>query len=141
MSALRLTLAASLGLLVGGTALADDAANKAPSPSSFQRMDSDGNGQVTQQEFIDTRAARFGKLDLDSDGKVTGEEFDKATDQHTSGANQGQTMVRVFDMNGDGGASIEEFKAVAAAAFAKADANKDGMLTEDEMPKPKADGS
>lgn len=137
MTAPPFSLAVSLGLLVAGTALADDAANKASSPSSFQRMDGDGNGKVTQQEFIDTRAARFGKLDLDSDGKVTGEEFDKAADQHTSGPNQGQTMLRVFDQNRDGGASIEEFRAVAAAAFTKQDANQDAVLTEDEMPQPK----
>lgn len=141
MTALQFTLAAFLGSLMAGTALADDAANKAPSPSSFQRMDGDGNGKVTEQEFIDSRAERFAKLDQNGDGKVTGEEFDSASTQHTSGSNQGQTMIKVFDQNGDGGASIDEFKAVAAAAFVKQDANKDGLLTEDEMPKPKAGGS
>ncbi len=141
MTALKFALAASFGLSMAGAALADDAANKAASPSSFQRMDSDQNGKVTEQEFIDSRATRFAKLDQDGDGKVTSAEFDSASSQHTSGANQGQTMIKVFDQNGDGGASIDEFKAVAAAAFVKQDANKDGLLTEDEMPTPKAGGS
>lgn len=141
MAALRIALAATLAVLIGGAALADDGATKSSGPSSFQRMDSDGNGKVSAQEFIDSRATRFVKLDQNGDGKVTGEEFDNASSQHTSGSKQGQTMIKVFDQNGDGGASIDEFKAVAAAAFVKQDVNKDGLLTEDEMPKPKAGGS
>ncbi len=80
-------------------------------PASFEELDADGNGEVTKAELEAHRASRFSDADTDGDGKLSVEEMQAAA--------QKKVNDRVAKM------------------FERRDANKDGFLSEDEMPKPR----
>ncbi len=80
-------------------------------PISFQELDANGDGQVTKAEMEAHRAQKFTKADTDGDGKLSVQEMQAAA--------QAQANAR------------------AAAMFERHDANKDGFLTDDELPKPR----
>ncbi len=81
---------------------------------TFQELDTDGNGEVSKAEMDAHRAARFTKADTDNDGKLSLEEV------------QASAQERAKDR--------------ASQMLERHDANKDGFLTEDELPKPRREG-
>ncbi|WP_170381662.1 EF-hand domain-containing protein [Ruegeria atlantica] len=83
-------------------------------PVSFQELDANGDGQLTQEEMEAHRTQRFSKADTDGDGRLSVEEMQAAT--------QKKANDRVTKM------------------FEEHDANKDGFLSEDELPKPRRAG-
>ncbi|WP_299665952.1 EF-hand domain-containing protein [uncultured Ruegeria sp.] len=91
--------------ITGSSALA-----KGPRPT-FQDLDADGNGQVTQAEITAHRNQKFTTADTDGDGQLSVEEMQTAA--------QTKANERVTKM------------------FEKHDANADGFLSEDELPKPR----
>lgn len=95
--------------ITGTTALAKGPRDRAP--VSFQELDADGDGQVTKAEMEAHRTQKFTTADSDGDGKLSVEEMQAAA--------QAEANQRVSDM------------------FARHDADKDGFLTEDELPKPR----
>ncbi|MCA9474040.1 MAG: hypothetical protein KC594_18400 [Nitrospira sp.] len=44
-------------------------------PGRLEKMDTDGDGKVSLDEFLEGAGTRFGKLDADEDGFLTAEEF------------------------------------------------------------------
>ncbi|KUJ76755.1 calcium-binding protein [Ruegeria marisrubri] len=83
-------------------------------PVTFEELDADGNGEVSKAEMEAHRTARFDKADTDGDGKLSVDEI--------------QTAAQ------------ERAKQMASAMFERRDANQDGFLTEDELPKPQRQG-
>lgn len=81
---------------------------------TFQELDADNNGEITKEEMQAHRKARFAKADADGDGKLSLEEM------------QAQAQERA--------------KARAGKMMERHDANNDGFLSEDEMPKPRKAG-
>ena len=146
---IALVMSAGLGLTaLAGAALADKG------PGMFGRADTNGDGFVSQEEFAAGRTAMFAKLDANSDGAVDQAELDKAreawhqrknqqaqADANTSTQNQepkkerhGRFMARI-DTDSDGKVTTQEFAAAGDKMFAKFDANGDGKLAKDEMPR------
>lgn len=80
-------------------------------PASFQELDANNDGQVTQEEMQAHRNQRFTKADTDGDGQLSVEEMQAAAQQRSED--------RVNKM------------------FEKHDANADGFLSQDELPKPR----
>lgn len=80
-------------------------------PVSFQELDTNGDGQVTKEEIQAHSAQRFTNADADGDGQLSLEEMQAAAQQRAND--------RVAKM------------------FEKRDANQDGFLSEDELPKPR----
>ncbi|KIC47099.1 calcium-binding protein [Ruegeria sp. ANG-S4] len=80
-------------------------------PATFQELDADGDGQITQAEIEAHRAQRFTSADADGDGQLSLEEMQAAA--------QSRANERVQKM------------------FERQDANNDGFLSEDELPKPR----
>lgn len=147
-------------LLIGGVAalaLAGAAVAQPWGGRDGRSPDSDGDGRISQAEFVAARAAAFARMDADGDGRVTAEEA-----QAARAAARTEFMARRFaalDSDGDGMISRAEFEAGhtgrggfgrdghgrgemagegftreqaeshAAAMFARMDANGDGYVT------------
>ncbi|MEM6536400.1 MAG: EF-hand domain-containing protein [Pseudomonadota bacterium] len=94
------------------------------------------NGEVSVTEFVASAEAQAQSLDSNGDGTIT-----KAEVEANRKARQADRKSRRFpDANNDGVVSEIEFLDGARDRFAKMDANGDGLLTEDEMPKPRGRG-
>jgi len=117
----------------------------------LKKMDTDGDGKISKREFLDGTANKlFSRLDADSDGFVTKEEAEAMKPKHRGPRGQGpggppgggpqgrRPKVDLFeqhDTDGDGKLSKEEFSAGFIKHFERIDANGDGYITEDELPK------
>jgi hypothetical protein len=142
-------MSAGLGLAaLAGAALADKG------PGMFGRADTNGDGFVSKEEFAAGRDKMFSRFDANSDGAIDQAEVDKAREawqqrraqkaqaEGTTQAEQpkkerhGRFMARL-DTDSDGKVTTQEFAAAGDKMFAKFDANGDGKLAQDEMPKRK----
>ena len=79
--------------------------------ASFEQLDADGDGMVTQEEFDAKRTEMFAAQDADGDGALSEEELTAAI------------MKRIQD----------SAKGMAANAIEKLDDDNDGMLSQSEM--------
>ena len=98
--------------ITGTTALAKGQGDR--EPVTFQQLDANGDGQVTKEEMQAYRTQRFTNADTNGDGQLSVEEMQAAA--------QKKANDRVTKM------------------FEKHDANSDGYLSEDELPKPRRAG-
>jgi Ca2+-binding EF-hand superfamily protein len=100
----------------------------------FDRVDSDGDGYVSFEEFKVPPRERRRKADLDGDGEVTREEVSQhiaeRNDEMTERANQ---HFAKMDLNGDDVVTREEAK---QAAFYRMDEDQDGVLSPAELKRP-----
>lgn len=71
-----LTLTAAVLAFSAAPALADNHGKDAKGPKGgmFEQHDTNGDGVVSQDEFLDHAKARFGEMDTDGDGKISREE-------------------------------------------------------------------
>ncbi len=93
----------------------------------FTRMDSDGNGAITQEEVDTFRAAQVAAADASGDGALSIDEFDTAYRDLTR-----SKMVRAFqrlDADGDGSISAAEMDAQIGTLVERMDRNGDGALS------------
>jgi len=106
---------------------------KIPHRDRTARMDTDGDGAVSdqeRQENVDRRSAAMkARADLDGDGTVSEEEMAKGRRQRAEG------MHSRLDKNGDGKVTVDELGDTRVRRFdpTAADANKDGTLTVEEL--------
>lgn len=149
-------------LAVAATALSFSALAQAPDagePQSrdgrgggmLQRLDADGDGVVSLQEFQAAGAERFAALDADGDGRISAEEFaagrrgparaagDKSDGRHAGPRAERMQQFRAqyfakLDADGDGYVSRAEFDQQHMARFNALDANGNGVIDADERP-------
>ncbi|MEO9780066.1 MAG: EF-hand domain-containing protein [Sedimentitalea sp.] len=104
-------IVASSIALTAGAALAQKPGGMQRAPISFEQADQDGNGEISKEEFASRHEARFSETDANSDGSLDRDEL------MLSGEKRLEERVD---------AMIERF-----------DKNDDGVLSQDEMPKPR----
>ena len=144
----------ALASLAGGTALAQ--APAAPSQqntraevqkvadSRFGEGDVNNDGFLSREELQNMTAKatqnvvaqmeqQFTAMDTDKNGQVSLAEFKAAATARVS-PNSEATLQR-FDTNKDGKVSLAEFRTPVLATFDQVDANKDGIVTQDEARK------
>jgi hypothetical protein len=124
---------AALGL--GATAvLAGSDAFAHQQGARFARLkaaDTNGDGMLSRAEAaaLPRLAERFETLDANRDGQVTRDEM-RAARAHARGGN----LIGLLDADGDGRVSKAEALAKAEERFNRADANRDGFLSAEELP-------
>ena len=99
----------------------------------IKAADTNNDGFISKAEAaaLPRLAKHFDEIDANRDGQVS---FDELRAFHAAkrGAH-GAKMLKSIDTDGDGKVSKAEALAAAAARFDRADANKDGFLTVEEM--------
>jgi Ca2+-binding EF-hand superfamily protein len=122
-----------LSLLMVTAAMAGIAAAQPP-------RDTDGDGLISREEFLQRSAEQFTRLDANADGYLSREELDAAREGMRPGMRPGMRgeMMRSLDTDGDGALSLAEIQArrpeMTAERFSELDRNGDGLLTPDERP-------
>ena len=154
LTAMRRTAACAIGALVIGGAMpsrADDVpmfatagyARGARTQEMMNKVDTNGDGMVSRQEWLAFHEKVFAMLDKDHKGSVNASEFvhsnnDKIASFATGGFASGlQTteMMQKIDTNGDGLVSRDEYIANQQKIFDFMDTSKDhkGMLSPAEV--------
>ncbi|MBH1463360.1 hypothetical protein N7676_24180 [Stenotrophomonas sp. GD03993] len=99
-----------LAVLLPGTALAQ----VTDTASYLQRMDSDGDGRVSESEYVQWMLYAFDRMDRNGDGVLTAEELPGGKGREISRERQRQAIVQRFhtqDANGDGVLDARELAA------------------------------
>lgn len=104
-------------------------------PPDLAALDTDGDGNVSQDEMKAARAAEFKTIDADGDGYLTLAELEAWTNRKSA------DQFKSLDTDSNGSVSVDEFvngKAGRAATMAKnlfrlADVDGDGALSADEF--------
>jgi hypothetical protein len=101
---------------------------------SFETLDADGNGELTQAELQARGQERFAAADANGDGFLTAEELQARVGERA--ANRIERMIERRDTNADGQLSLEEMSPDEdriAERFARADKDGNGTISEAEF--------
>ncbi len=115
----------------------------------FARMDANGDGSVSMDEMKAARGARaerrFGKLDANADGVLSQAEMMAGKGRHGGKGHHGKHHAKHGGKHGKGKGegegrwgkrgpvTLEDMQARAAKRFERMDANKDGIVTLEEL--------
>lgn len=101
--------------------------------ANFDRIDSDGDGVISQAEFRKVRAARWTQIDRNGDGYLGVDDFPG----FAAGRARAQlAQIAHLDTDGDGRISQGEFLDGPLPLFEQTDRNSDGVLTRSEIDVP-----
>ncbi|ATF19100.1 EF-hand domain-containing protein [Phaeobacter gallaeciensis] len=100
---------------------------------SFEEMDTNGDGQVTKAEMKGLREARFATADANGDGKLTLAEMEAAAQARAK--TRAAAMLERMDADKDGALSLDELPKPRRAGkmFDRVDANDDGAISKEEF--------
>ena len=92
---------------------------EAAGDARFAELDADGNGQVSEEEFVarsmalaaERAATMFERLDADGDGALSRDVLEARSGR---GSGMAERMIQRADADGDGAVSQEEFDAFGA---------------------------
>ncbi|MDA1013334.1 MAG: hypothetical protein O3A00_02650 [Planctomycetota bacterium] len=110
--------------------------------SYLTRFDKDANGYLDKKELAGNYAYMLQMWDADEDGKVYPKEIvatyermqaPQRTQIRANAANQGNSLFAALDASGDGRLSLREMR-TAHERIKTFDKNKDGKVSEDEIP-------
>lgn len=123
-----------------------------PRVRAFQRLDLDGDGNVTRAEFDTASDRAFARLDRDGNGELTRQAqrtADSAGQSQRGGSNRGEGQRRMgggrhhgggvvalmerFDLDKDGKITRAEFDEERARSFGDTDADGSGSITLEEF--------
>lgn len=130
----RLLATAIAATMLAGISGANAQMNYGPPPvippnMLFNGMDTNKDGAVSKQEYLDSYAKKFDAMDKNKDGKITSDEMP------TKNKGKPNAVFDEMDVNKDGTVTKQEYLDYYAKKFDAADKNKDGKLTKDELQK------
>ena len=103
------------------------------SNAAFDRLDANKDGMISRDEFAKGRELRIEqRVMMNGDGKMP---MGEGMRMHGMGMGRmmGGGMLKMADANKDGRVSLQEATSTALQHFDRADTNRDGRLTPDEM--------
>lgn len=129
-------LYALTGLMVSAGAVA--AQEQTQSTGSALRAmlaqaDEDGDGVISREEFVNARARMFPGLDTDESGGLSKDEFIAALTASGRSKFIARRAFGIADTDDDGNVVLEEWNALPPRAFDRADKDKDGTLSSQEI--------
>ena len=101
--------------------------------NALEHADTNHDGKVTRQEYMDARAEAFARLDRNSDGVIDDSDSREGANRSGRGQRMAAAMRGRIDANGDGKISKEEFVDAPTMLFDKFDADKNGELDAKEL--------
>ena len=109
----------------------------------FAKMDSNGDGQLSEKEYIDHKIKRaqmqFKDMDENGDGVVNPDEFESQVNNrpwgkhHGKGGMKGGKFFSRLDKNGDGNITREESLEAWTGWFKRMDKDNNQVVTTDEV--------
>lgn len=105
----------------------------------FDKYDIDGDGRVTEAEFMTEREIGYRRRDANGDGQVHSEEYvseyevrllKQMENQRKRQIDQADFRFTVLDKDEDGNLSLDEFNASGSRMFSTLDSNEDGVVDE-----------
>ena len=115
------------------TAAGTPAAASSPLPHRLQAMDTNGDGRISEQEFLDAASARFAAMDTAHSGRVDAAAMLASPLAAERLQARADALVRRLDKPGNGYVTQDEVAAAAQKRFAHLDRRGDGKLTPDEF--------
>jgi hypothetical protein len=97
----------------------------------LSRIDLDGDGAVTREEWAVHQAAGFDRVDANRDGKLTMAEMHAALQPQRE--SEAAKVFQRWDLNKDGFVTREEFLGRDFPGFKMLDTDGDGNITADEL--------
>ena len=166
---MRRVIVAAMVAMLAGTAAAQDSAKPAAEEAKpitrleisdklnadYADLDADKDGKATPAEINarllkgaesdlavlkKARDEAFGKLDTNSDGSISRAEFDARAPLPTIKEPKAEPYLERFDANKDGVITQDEYRAPTLANFERMDKNKDGTVSVAEQQAPAAAG-
>ncbi|WP_084615387.1 EF-hand domain-containing protein [Roseivivax isoporae] len=105
--------------------------------AGFSRLDANGDGTVSAEEFEDPAGARFAAADADGDGELTAEEMAAQAETMRVARRDARIarMIERLDSDGNGTLSLAEVESRRdrGAMFDRLDTDGDGALSREEM--------
>lgn len=102
---LKLASATLVGALIATPLLAMGPGGGHPA-MSFEELDANADGQISAEEFQNARTARFATADSNGDGLMSRDEIVAAIQARAG--DQADRMIKRFDANGDGSVALDE---------------------------------
>jgi len=103
----------------------------------FAKADSNGDGSISEEEFMVARAARAEKMkqkrDMKSEGKAHKKAHKKMHKKMKAHKAEHAGKRPKVDTNGDGAVDLAEHQAAVLARFERMDKDSDGVLSADEQ--------
>ncbi|MFC6646206.1 EF-hand domain-containing protein [Granulicella cerasi] len=129
--------AGAIGLLAAMAAVCAPQAVWAQGPGGGPRMvlkalDTDGDGTLSAAEIAAASKSLL-TLDTNGDGQITNDELSKRPENAGASAEDLVKQLMLLDKNGDGVLTADELPARMQNLMERADANKDGKITPDEI--------
>ncbi|MFC1806182.1 hypothetical protein ACFL09_04290 [Planctomycetota bacterium] len=96
------------------------------------RLDKDGDGKISRDEFPAEHLDKFDRMDRNKDGFIDADESPKPRGGKPGAGGRADLMGKL-DKDGDGKVTREEFPQAKIQAFDRFDKNGDGVITADEL--------
>lgn len=122
-------------ILVAGVAVAEAPKGSGLQGPTFETLDTDGNGAISQAEMWDRPRARFAEADADGSGGLSIDELRARMDAKAD--RRATRMLERMDSDGDGQLTFAEMadNPRAARRFERIDKDGDGKLSRAEFDK------
>ncbi len=142
MKNMALMSALGLAIIAGGAVTTAEAAGGKHRPHhSFEELDANGDGKLTQTEMDTHMQARFQGADTNGDGLLSKAELLARVKKGKAERAEKYVghMLERHDQNGDGALSMEEMAERGhGKMFSRMDANEDGAITKEEFEEARA---